>query len=289
MMLCAYLFSQGYSPIHMAKEAIGLALATKNTGRGSLPTEPGPAVSWNTPAWSRTAGTEEATKATQQVAQTIEQVAKGSTEQSKNVTETVQVMDQVAQSIQQIAAGAGEQSKNVASTTALVENMVKKIDDMAEGMETVKQVSEQNGAVATNGGQAVERTVKGMLQVKDAVFETARKINELGEQSQKIGEIIQVIDDIAEQTNLLALNAAIEAARAGEHGKGFAVVADEVRKLAERSSKATKEIADLITNIQKGTKVAVESMQVGTREVDFTQGRRRQNTRAENSKTPSNG
>ncbi|WP_242653761.1 methyl-accepting chemotaxis protein [Thermincola potens] len=156
-------------------------------------------------------------------------------------------------------------------------------------METVKQVSEQNGAVATNGGQAVERTVKGMLQVKDAVFETARKINELGEQSQKIGEIIQVIDDIAEQTNLLALNAAIEAARAGEHGKGFAVVADEVRKLAERSSKATKEIADLITNIQKGTKVAVESMQVGTREVDFTQGRRRQNTRAENSKTPSNG
>ncbi|WP_461570787.1 methyl-accepting chemotaxis protein, partial [Thermincola ferriacetica] len=125
---------------------------------------------------------EEATKATQQVAQTIEQVAKGSTEQSKNVTETVQVMDQVAQAIQQIAAGAGEQSKNVASTTALVENMVKKIDVMAEGMETVKQVSEQNGVVATNGGQAVERTVKGMLQVKDAVFETAQKINELGEQ-----------------------------------------------------------------------------------------------------------
>ncbi|GAB4265514.1 methyl-accepting chemotaxis protein [Thermincola ferriacetica] len=211
---------------------------------------------------------EEATKATQQVAQTIEQVAKGSTEQSKNVAETVQVMEQVAQSIQQIAAGAGEQSKNVLSTTALVEDMVKKIDVMAEGMETVKQVAEQNGIVAANGGQAVEKTVQGMLQVKDAVFETAQKINELGEQSQKIGEIIQVIDDIAEQTNLLALNAAIEAARAGEHGKGFAVVADEVRKLAERSSKATKEIADLITNIQKGTKVAVESMQVGTREVE---------------------
>jgi len=107
-----------------------------------------------------------------------------------------------------------------------------------------------------------------MLKVKDAVFETAQRIQDLGVQSQKIGEIIQVIDDIAEQTNLLALNAAIEAARAGEHGKGFAVVADEVRKLAERSGKATKEIAELITNIQRGTKVAVDSMQVGTREVE---------------------
>jgi methyl-accepting chemotaxis protein len=90
----------------------------------------------------------------------------------------------------------------------------------------------------------------------------------LGEHSQQIGEIIQVIDDIAEQTNLLALNAAIEAARAGEHGKGFAVVADEVRKLAERSSKATKEIAELITNIQKLTAGAVKAMEEGTGEVE---------------------
>ena len=210
----------------------------------------------------------EATKATQQVAKAIEQIAIGSDEQSKSATYTVKVVAQVAQAIEQIAAGAQEQSRNVISTTAMVTEMANKIDAMAEGMDTVKQAAEQNGVVAVNGGKSVEKTVNGMLKVKDAVFETAQRIHDLREQSQKIGEIVQVIDDIAEQTNLLALNAAIEAARAGEHGKGFAVVADEVRKLAERSGKATKEIADLINNIQRGTKVAVESMQTGTKEVE---------------------
>ena len=211
---------------------------------------------------------EEASKATQQVAKTIEQVAKGSTDQARSVTDTVQVMGQVGEAIQQIAAGAQEQSKNIINSTAMIDDVARKIDIMAEGMEKVKQVSDQNGVVAETGGKAVGKTVNGMLKVKEAVFETAGRIHELGEQSQKIGEIIQVIDDIAEQTNLLALNAAIEAARAGEHGKGFAVVADEVRKLAERSGKATKEIAELITDIQQGTKIAVDSMQVGTKEVE---------------------
>ncbi len=210
----------------------------------------------------------EATRATHQVAQAINQVAKGADEQAREVTEAVQMVNQVAQAIEQVAAGAQEQNRNVLETSTLVDEMVEKIGAMAQGMETVRQISEENGAVAETGGKAVDCTVKEMLQVKGAVLDTANRIHALGEQSQKIGEIILVIDEIAEQTNLLALNAAIEAARAGEHGKGFAVVADEVRKLAERSGKATKEIAQLVTDIQKGTRLAVESMQIGTKEVE---------------------
>jgi len=209
---------------------------------------------------------ESSSAAFRQIAAAIDQVAKGSTEQAKITNEAVGVMGQVGMSIEQIAVGAQEQSGNVVKTTEMVNEMTVKMDKMAAGMEIVREVSQQNGSLAQNGGKSVNKTVEGMNRVRAAVLETSQNLNQLGERSQKIGEIIQVIDDIAEQTNLLALNAAIEAARAGEHGKGFAVVADEVRKLAERSGKATKEIADLITDIQKRTKTAVDSMEKGTRE-----------------------
>jgi len=127
----------------------------------------------------------------------------------------------------------------------------------------------QTTAVAGKGREAVGKTLEEMELIKNSVFQTAGQVQALGEQSKEIGQIIQVIDDIAEQTNLLALNAAIEAARAGDHGKGFAVVADAVRKLAERSSKATKEIAELIIAIQTGTQSAVKAMQQNTQEVEL--------------------
>lgn len=206
--------------------------------------------------------------ATSQVARAMEELAEGNGKQTNNIKQTAQTMQQLTLAIDQIAAGAQEQARSVTDTNAQVELMVRKISDVVERAEYIKSAAQQSYETAQEGGKAVEATIQEMQLVKAAVFDSADKITKLGEQSQQIGEIIEVIDDIAEQTNLLALNAAIEAARAGEHGKGFAVVADEVRKLAERSGKATKEIADLVMMIQKGTEVAVKSMEVGTNQVE---------------------
>lgn len=219
-------------------------------------------------AQSLSATFEEVGKASQQVAETIGQVSAGSQEQSKTVQASAVAMEQLTRAIQEIAAGAQSQAKTVEGTVSLVEQSAAAIEMVAKLSQEATENGRQVAQVASAGGQQVEDAVGSMGKIKQATDQVAAMVRQLGESSQQIGAIVETIDDIAEQTNLLALNAAIEAARAGEHGKGFAVVADEVRKLAERSSKATGEIAELITTIQNMTTQAVEAMDRGSRQVE---------------------
>jgi len=142
------------------------------------------------------------------------------------------------------------------------------VTQVSDNSRQASENAKEAGDLARNGGVVVADTVKVIQGVADATRDTSAKIEELGRSSDQIGQIIGVIDDIADQTNLLALNAAIEAARAGEQGRGFAVVADEVRKLAERTTQSTKEIAQMIKTIQEETKKAVSAMTAGTDKVD---------------------
>ncbi|OQW65405.1 MAG: hypothetical protein BVN29_10385 [Nitrospira sp. ST-bin5] len=187
------------------------------------------------------------------------------------ISKVAHVTDKVASASVELSATAEEISKGTDTLTSRASQTAAAVEEMNA---TVSQVAQNSGKAATlaqetvktakDGGSVVSDTISGMQQLSDAVSSSATIIAELGKSSDQIGEIVRVIEDIADQTNLLALNAAIEAARAGEQGRGFAVVADEVRKLAERTTKATKEIGDMIRQIQQDTRGAVESMQQGT-------------------------
>jgi twitching motility protein PilJ len=162
---------------------------------------------------------------------------------------------------------AENQNKEITAATGSIESMAASIEEVSGNAERSSDVARHSVEVAHKGGAAVRRTIDGMNAIRETIQDTSKRIKRLGESSQEIGNIVELINDIAEQTNILALNASIQASMAGEAGRGFAVVADEVQRLAERSTNATKQIEVLVRTIQADTNEAVVSMERSTTDV----------------------
>ncbi|WP_347453015.1 methyl-accepting chemotaxis protein [Acinetobacter thermotolerans] len=187
------------------------------------------------------------------------------------ITETSQEVAQYTATTQsitnQLAEASEHQAQEIAGASAAINEMALSIDQVSANAEESAVVAERSVQIAANGADVVNRSIEGMDTIREQIQETSKRIKRLGESSQEIGNIVALINDIADQTNILALNAAIQASMAGEAGRGFAVVADEVQRLAERSASATKQIEGLVKTIQTDTNEAVISMEQTTAEV----------------------
>ena len=208
----------------------------------------------------------EASATIEQMTVSIDQMAKNLESLAGTVTETSATVEEMTTSIEGVARNAEAMGGAAQRTSQTVTEMAGAVTDVAKIAEEADRISKKASEDARTGGEAVARTITGMKTISETMENTTRVITGLGKRSQEIGKILEVIEEIADQTNLLALNAAIEAARAGEAGRGFAVVADEVRKLAERSVEATKEIGEVIGQVQQETTAAVETAKAGAAE-----------------------
>ncbi len=201
-----------------------------------------------------------------QIAATTEQVAASSEELTASAEQSAQATEQVASTVNDVATGAERQVSAVVTAASVVEQMSAGIQQVAVNANDVARMADRAATTARQGDTAVDAAITQMASIEKTVAGSAQVVTKLGERSTEIGQIVNTISGIAGQTNLLALNAAIEAARAGEQGRGFAVVAEEVRKLAEQSQEAAKQIAALIGEIQTETENSVVAINEGSRE-----------------------
>lgn len=180
---------------------------------------------------------------------------------NKIVHEAIEISNTIKDSSKFLAEGSDKQAKELIGATASVNAITVSIENVSENATESAKVAQKSVNIANAGVTVVQNTMSGMEKIREQIQDTAKKIKRLGESSQEIGDTVSLIDDIADQTNILALNAAIQAAMAGEYGRGFAVVADEVQRLAERSSRATKAIDTLVKTIQGDIKQVIIAME----------------------------